>query len=122
MRPRRSTDLNGTAYAFENMTNQVLTLNLTTGGTTVFSGYDPATGLIEGAASPTPEPAPLVFTGFGLSGIVDFDRAKIPTGLQERTGWLAVNSTAHRTPPLLSTESDHGIDSRCAARREVSRQ
>lgn len=53
-------EVDGTVYAFENMTNQVLTLDLSNGNTSAFSAYNPGVGLVLGA-SPVPEPSSLAF-------------------------------------------------------------
>lgn len=61
-------NVNGTLYAFENSTSQVLTLDIATGNTTVVSDFDPGIGLI-GGASPTPEPASMALGGIGIAAI-----------------------------------------------------
>jgi hypothetical protein len=48
--------VNGTYYAFDDITNQIERLNLANGSTTFVSNFDPAAGLIQGAAA-TPEAA-----------------------------------------------------------------
>ncbi len=50
-----ATEVNGTAYAFQNMRSEVLALDAGSGNTVLFNDFDPAAGLIDGA-SPTPEP------------------------------------------------------------------
>ena len=57
--------VNGTFYAFDDLTNQIESLNLTNGSTTFVSNFDPAAGVIQGAAE-TPEPAPIALVGIGL--------------------------------------------------------
>jgi hypothetical protein len=64
-------DVNGTVYAFEGATSQVLALNLANGGTTVVSGFDPAAGIITGASpAAAPEPASIVMAGLGIAAMV----------------------------------------------------
>jgi hypothetical protein len=57
--------LNGIYYAFDDLTNQIESLNLTNGSTTFVSNFDPAAGVIQGAAA-TPEPASIALVGIGL--------------------------------------------------------
>jgi hypothetical protein len=57
--------LNGVYYAFDDLTNQIESLNLANGSTTFVSNFDPAAGLIQGAAA-TPEPASVALVGIGL--------------------------------------------------------
>jgi hypothetical protein len=61
-------DVNGTVYAFENMTSQVVTLNLTNGNTSFAGNFDPAAGIIDGA-TPVPEPASIALTGLGIAAL-----------------------------------------------------
>jgi hypothetical protein len=46
------------------MTNQIETLNLLTGAATHVGDFDPAAGVIQGAA-PVPEPAPIALAATG---------------------------------------------------------
>ncbi|MDQ2844461.1 MAG: hypothetical protein M3Y72_26130 [Acidobacteriota bacterium] len=62
-------ELNGTVYAFENMTSQVVTLNLANGNTTFFSNFDTSAGEI-GGASPVPEPVSTALAAVGLTAIL----------------------------------------------------
>jgi PEP-CTERM motif len=57
--------VNGTYYAFDDITNQIESLNLTNGSTTFVSNFDPAAGLVQGAVA-TPEPASIALLGTGL--------------------------------------------------------
>ncbi|HSU31218.1 MAG TPA: hypothetical protein VLJ11_08280 [Bryobacteraceae bacterium] len=58
-------EVNGTTYAFDIETQQLLTLDLANGHTSVVTDVDPVLGYVEGAA-PTPEP---VSIGLAISGI-----------------------------------------------------
>jgi len=58
--------VNGTYYAFENATSQLVTLNLANGSTNFFSNVDPAAGLVFGA-SPTPEPGSFALAAIGIA-------------------------------------------------------
>jgi PEP-CTERM motif len=62
-------NVNGTVYAFNALTSQVFTLDLTNGNTRFVSDLDPATGVISGA-TPVPEPASLAFMGLGIAAMV----------------------------------------------------
>lgn len=68
-------EVNGTVYGFENMTSQVLTLNLTNGNTTLFGNFDTPAGLI-GGASPVSEPGSIALAGIGIAAIVVWRRRK----------------------------------------------
>ncbi len=63
-----ATDVNGTVYAFNDATSQVVTLNLANGQTTFVTGFDPSAGIITGAA-PVPEPASIMLTALGMAGL-----------------------------------------------------
>jgi hypothetical protein len=63
-------NVNGTVYAFEVPTSQVVTLNLVNGITTPVSGLDPAAGIIDGATAVVPEPVTTALAGIGLAGLV----------------------------------------------------
>jgi hypothetical protein len=59
------TNVGGTIYGFNGVTNQIVTLNLTNGTTSVVSNITGVTGLV-GGASPVPEPASIGLAGLGL--------------------------------------------------------
>lgn len=70
-------DVNGTLYAFENNTHQVVTLDLRNGKTRVVSNFDPAAvGIVAGASPVTPEPASLALAGIGIAALVVCRRRK----------------------------------------------
>ena len=58
-------NVNGTAYGFNDGTTQVVTLDVANGKTSLVTNFDPAAGIIVGAA-PTPEPASIALAGLGL--------------------------------------------------------
>lgn len=62
-------DVNGTFYAFNAATNQVVTLDLANGNTSFLSDFDPSAGLL-GGASPVPEPGSITLAGIGISAIL----------------------------------------------------
>jgi hypothetical protein len=68
--------VNGTYYAFNNLTSQVASLNLANGNTSFVSNYDPAAGPIFGAVAAVPEPASIVFVGIGIAGLAVCRRRK----------------------------------------------
>jgi hypothetical protein len=70
------TDVNGTSYAFNDMTNQIVTVDLSSGSTSFVSSFDPAAGVIQGAVTATPEPASIALAGIGLIGLAFFGRRK----------------------------------------------
>jgi hypothetical protein len=57
--------VNGSVYAFDNVTSQIFTLDVTNGSTTFVSDFDPAFPVVLGA-SPVPEPRPLALSGIGI--------------------------------------------------------
>ena len=64
------TDLNGTPYAFNDLTSQITTIGLADGKTAFVSTFDPAAGVIQGAVTATPEPASTALAALGLLGLV----------------------------------------------------
>jgi hypothetical protein len=73
-------ELNGTFYAFSGVSNQVMTIDLESGSTSIVGNIDPSAGVIAGAASPVPEPrsAALVAVGIVLPGVWGFRRRRLP--------------------------------------------
>lgn len=69
-------ELNGATYAFNDLTNQIETLNLLTGKATPVGSFDLAAGVIQGAA-PTPEPASLMLAAAGAVIILISKRRKL---------------------------------------------
>lgn len=58
-------DVNGTTYEFNDLTGQIDTLDLSNGKTTFVSNFDPAAGVIQGAAA-VPEPTPIALAAIGI--------------------------------------------------------
>jgi hypothetical protein len=71
-------NVDGAIYAFENMDSQVLALSVANGGTSFVSNFDPAAGIIDGAA-PTPEPASIMLVGIGVAAAAIVRRRKRQT-------------------------------------------
>jgi hypothetical protein len=71
-------DVNRTYYAFNDLTGQIRSLDLTDGSTSFISNFDPAAGVIQGAVPvPTPEPSSLALFGTGLLALGVFARGKL---------------------------------------------
>ena len=70
-----ATDVNGTTYAFNDVTNQVVSLDLANGQTSFVTDFDPAAGVIQGTA-PVPEPAPIALAVVGAVLIVTSNRLR----------------------------------------------
>ena len=60
-------DVNGTDYAFDDFTNQILALDLADGNTSVVGTFDPSAGVIQGAAT-VPEPSSPILLGAAVLG------------------------------------------------------
>jgi hypothetical protein len=71
-----ATEVNGITYAFNDLTTQIATVNLLTGGTTGIGTFDPAAEVLQGAAPVTPEPGPVGLTALGLAALLFFARRK----------------------------------------------
>ena len=63
-----ATAVNGTTYALNDVTDQVVRLNLANGSTSFITDFDPAAGVIQGAA-PVPEPGTIALAVFGMIGL-----------------------------------------------------
>lgn len=70
-----ATDVNGVSYAFNDLTNQIETLDLLTGKGTPVGSFDPAAGVVQGA-TPVPEPSPIALATTSVVLIVILRRQK----------------------------------------------
>ena len=59
---------NGSAYVFNDATNGIALLDVTTGNTTPVGSFDPSAGVIQGAAA-IPEPCTFLLVGAALGGL-----------------------------------------------------
>ncbi|HEX3879182.1 MAG TPA: PEP-CTERM sorting domain-containing protein [Bryobacteraceae bacterium] len=71
-----ATEVNGITYAFNDLTTQIATVNLLTGGTTGIGTFDPAAEVLQGAAPVTPEPGSVGLAALGLAALLFFARRK----------------------------------------------
>jgi hypothetical protein len=62
-------DLDGTSYAFNVDSDQIMSIDLSSGKTTFVANFDPAAGVIQGAATVTPEPGSVTLAFLGLIGL-----------------------------------------------------
>jgi hypothetical protein len=65
--------VNGTSYAFNDLTNQITTIDLSSGATTFVTNFDPAAGVIQGAVA-TPEPRSMTLAASTLIALGFFSR------------------------------------------------
>jgi hypothetical protein len=64
-------ELNGITYAFLAASQEIATIDLSTGDTTVIGPYDPNAGIISAAvATPEPLPSAMICFGLGLMGVL----------------------------------------------------
>jgi hypothetical protein len=63
-------EVNGASYGFDDLTGQILSLDLSNGNTSFVSNFDPAAGVIAGATVDTPEPAPITMMAIGLAAVL----------------------------------------------------
>ena len=68
-------DVNGTFYAFNGGTGQIVTLDLANGQTSFVGDFDPAAGIVTGA-SPVPEPTSIALAAFGITGLAIYRRRR----------------------------------------------
>ncbi len=69
-----ATNVNGITYAFNDLTTQIETIDLLTGGATPIGNFDPAAEVLQGASPVTPEPASVGLAGLGSAALLLFTR------------------------------------------------
>jgi hypothetical protein len=79
-----ATDVNGIVYAFNDLTTQIATIDLLTGGTTAIGNFDPAAEVLQGASPVAPEPASVGLAAAGFAALLFFIRRK--RSLESREG------------------------------------
>jgi hypothetical protein len=73
-----ATDVNGSSYALDDLTNQILSIDLLTGGASVAGSFDTAAGVVNGVTA-TPEPSTIAFAIAGAIAICAMRRRRILT-------------------------------------------
>jgi hypothetical protein len=71
-----ATEVNGVTYSFNDLTTQIATIDLSTGGTTGVGNFDPAAEVLQGASPVAPEPASVGLAALGFAAILFFVRRK----------------------------------------------
>jgi hypothetical protein len=71
-----ATEVNGVTYSFNDLTTQIATIDLSTGGTTGVGNFDPAAEVLQGASPVVPEPASVGLAVLGFAAILFFVRRK----------------------------------------------
>jgi hypothetical protein len=69
-------DVHGTSYAFNDITDQIVSIDLSSGKTSFVSSFDPAAGVIQGAVAVIPEPGSVALAAIGLIGLAFLGRRK----------------------------------------------
>lgn len=71
-------DVDGTSYAFNDLTNQIESIDLSTGRTNVLGQFDPAAGVIQGATAAVPEPGSIGLVVIGIAlGMIGLRRRRV---------------------------------------------
>jgi hypothetical protein len=71
-----ATEVNGVTYSFNDLTTQIATIDLSTGGTTGVGNFDPAAEVLQGASPVVPEPASVGLAVLGFAAILFFVKRK----------------------------------------------
>jgi hypothetical protein len=71
-----ATEENGITYAFNDLTTQIDTIDLLTGGTTGIGNFDPAAEVLQGASPGAPEPASVGLAAIGFATFLFFAMRK----------------------------------------------
>lgn len=77
-------EVNGITYSFNDLTTQIDTIDLLTGGTTGVGNFDPAAEVLQGASPVTPEPASVGLAALGFAALLSFARRKSGLARGER--------------------------------------
>ncbi len=71
-----ATEVNGITYAFNDLTTQIATIDLLTGGTTGIGTFDPAAEVLQGASPVAPEPASVGLAALGFAALLFLAKRK----------------------------------------------
>jgi hypothetical protein len=71
-----ATEVNGVTYSFNDLTTQIATIDLSTGGTTGVGNFDPAAEVLQGASPVVPEPASVGLAALGFAALLFFARRR----------------------------------------------
>jgi hypothetical protein len=71
-----ATEVNGVTYSFNDLTTQIATIDLSTGGTTGVGNFDPAAEVLQGASPVAPEPASVGLAALGFAALLFFARRR----------------------------------------------
>ncbi len=69
-------EVNGISYSFNDLTTQIATIDLSTGGTMGVGNFDPAAEVLQGASPVAPEPASVGLAALGFAALLFFARRK----------------------------------------------
>jgi hypothetical protein len=61
-------DVKGVSYAFNDLTGEITSIDVASGKTNFVGNFDPSAGVIQGAATVTPEPASILMSALGILG------------------------------------------------------
>jgi hypothetical protein len=82
-------DVNGTSYSFNDLTNQIASIDLSSGSIRFVGSVDPAAGVIQGAITATPEPGSVALAALGLVGLAFLGWRARPSYIEQEESVVA---------------------------------